>query len=477
MSAVSPTALAAALGQFPPTDEQARVIAAPLAPALVVAGAGSGKTETMAGRVVWLVANGLVPRDAVLGLTFTRKAAGELAERVHRRLQRLAEFERRGLVPHLEALHARGQLGILGELERSGAPSSSRYAVLDELVVATGAVAVPDEVSADALLERPTVSTYNSFADSIVREHAVRLGRDAEAAVLSESAAWLLMRRVVLESDDPRLEVREEALRSIIDAALRIARDAADNRVDLEQLARFPARFSDVLERPSTSARVTVYADIAKAQVAVGALDVLADLAREYARRKLRRGVIDFSDQVAGACEIVEAHPTVGEELRDRYRVVLLDEYQDTSVVQTQLLASAFRDAAVMAVGDPHQSIYGWRGASAGNLGDFATAFSSTGRAETFALMTSWRNSVDVLRAADAVLAPLAESVPVVVEGLRPRPGAGSGEVEIHIDTDIDAEADAVADWFARVRHERARAGAATTGAVLFRSKKHMGIR
>lgn len=474
MSIVSPAALAAALGQFPPTDEQARVIAAPLSPALVVAGAGSGKTETMAGRVVWLVANGLVPRDAVLGLTFTRKAAGELAERVHRRLHRLAEFERRGLVPHLETLHARGHLDVLGEIERSGAPSPSRFAVLDQLVAVTGAAAVADDLSADALLERPTVSTYNSFADSIVREHAVRLGRDAEAAVLSESAAWLLMRRVVLESDDPRLEVREEALRSIIDAALRIARDAADNRVDLDELARFPARFSDVLERPSTSARVTVYADIAKAQVAVGALDLLADLAREYARRKLRHGVIDFSDQVAGACDIIDAHPAVGEELRDRYRVVLLDEYQDTSVVQTQLLASAFRDAAVMAVGDPHQSIYGWRGASAGNLGDFATAFSTTGAAETFALMTSWRNSVDVLRAADAVLAPLAESVPVAVEGLRPRPGAGSGEVEIHIDSDIDAEADAVADWFARVRHERARAGAATTGAVLFRSKKHM---
>jgi hypothetical protein len=85
--------------------------------------------------------------------------------------------------------------------------------------------------------------------------------------------------------------------------------------------------------------------------------------------------------------------------------------------------------------------------------------------------MTSWRNSVDVLRAADAVLAPLAESVPVAVEGLRPRPGAGSGEVEIHIDTDIDAEADAVADWFARVRHERARAGAATTGPCSFAAR------
>lgn len=474
MSAVSPTALAVALGQFPPTQEQARVISAPLSPALVVAGAGSGKTETMAGRVVWLVANGLVPRDAVLGLTFTRKAAGELSERVHRRLQRLAEFERRGLVPHLDDLHARGRLDALAELERRGVPAHVRATVLDELVAVSGARPVPPEDSADELLDRPTVSTYNSFADGIVREHAVRLGRDAEAAVLSESAAWLLMRRVVLDADDPRLELREEALRSIIDAALRIARDATDNRVDLDALARFPSRFADVLERPSTSSRVTVYADIAKAQVAVSGLEVLVDLAREYARRKLRLGVIDFSDQVAGACAIVDAHPAVGEELRARYRVVLLDEYQDTSVVQTQLLAAAFRDAAVMAVGDPHQSIYGWRGASAGNLGGFAAAFSSAGSAGTYALMTSWRNSVDVLRAAEAVLAPLAHSVPVPVEGLRPRPGAGQGHVEVRIEDDIDAEADAVAAWFAEVRQERARRGEATTGAVLFRSKKHM---
>ncbi len=475
MTVVQPAALAAALGQFPPTAEQAQVISAPLAPALVVAGAGSGKTETMSARVVWLVANGLVSRDAILGLTFTRKAAGELAERVHRRLHRLGEFERRGLVAHLDELSARGRLDILGELERGGAPDRMRADLLDALARECGAVAPDDsDGGADTLLERPAIATYNSFADAIVREHAVRVGRDAEAAVLSESAAWLLMRRVVLESDDPRLEVRDEALRSIIDAALRIARDGVDNRVDFDELARFPQRFADVLERPSTSARVTVYADIAKAAIAVGGLDVLVDLAREYAKRKRRVGVIDFSDQVAGACDIVEGHPPVGVELRDRYRVVLLDEYQDTSVVQTDLLAAVFRDAAVMAVGDPHQSIYGWRGASAGNLGGFAAAFSSTGIAGAYALMTSWRNSVDVLRAADAVLAPLAASVPVPVETLRPRPGADRGEVDLHVDIDIDVEADRVAEWFAQVRGERARAGTATTGAVLFRSKKHM---
>src|ERR1044072_9137814 len=72
-----------------PTDEQVAVIEAPLAPVLVVAGAGSGKTETMSARVVWLVANGLVRPGEVLGLTFTRKAAAELANRVRQRLAQL----------------------------------------------------------------------------------------------------------------------------------------------------------------------------------------------------------------------------------------------------------------------------------------------------------------------------------------------------------------------------------------------------
>ena len=77
----TPAELARLLHQHQPTPEQAAIIAAPVEPVLVVAGAGSGKTETMAARVVWLVAGGDVDPDEVLGLTFTRKAAGELAER------------------------------------------------------------------------------------------------------------------------------------------------------------------------------------------------------------------------------------------------------------------------------------------------------------------------------------------------------------------------------------------------------------
>lgn len=468
--------IAAALGQFPPTAEQTAVIEAPLAPALVVAGAGSGKTETMAARVVWLVANGIVRRDEVLGLTFTRKAAGELAERIQRRLQRLGEFERRGLLPALPALHDAGRLAVFGELERAGGDgakaSHARLAAMDALAAEVGAEPVtPDD---DALLHRPSVSTYNSFADQIVREHAVRIGRDAEAVILSESAAWLLMRRVVFASDDPRLETRGEAVRSIVDAALRIARDGVDNLVSFDELAAFPERFVDVLERPSSRKGTIVYSDVAEAAEKVGALALLADLAREYAAEKQRIGVLDFSDQVAGALDVVRSHPVVADEVRERFQAVLLDEYQDTSVVQTDLLAALFAGTAVMAVGDPHQAIYGWRGASAGNLGGFAEAFSPDAPCARFSLLTSWRNSADVLRAANAVLGPLASSSPVAVEELRARPAAPAGEVELAFDVDLDAEAERVADWFARVRADRAAAAASTTGAILFRSKKHM---
>lgn len=411
---LSAATIAAALGQFPPTQEQTAVIEAPLSPALVVAGAGSGKTETMAGRVVWLVANGLVRRDEVLGLTFTRKAAGELAERIHRRLHRLSEFEARGLLPRLTALHAEGRLDVFADLARvEGARGDAeRRRVLDALAQECAIVgdAGGDD---DQLLHRPTVSTYNSFADSIVREHGLRIGRDSEAAVLSESAAWLLMRRVVFTSDDPRLEERQESPRTLIDAALRIARDSVDNLVDLDRLAAFPSDFGRIVERPSTSPRVAVYKDVADAASRVSALGLLAELAGAYDREKARLGVMDFADQVAGALRIVREHPPVVEELRSRYRVVLLDEYQDTSVVQTDLLSTLFAGTGVMAVGDPHQAIYAWRGASAGNLGGFPAAFAPEGGCRTFSLLTSWRNSARVLTAANAVLAPLANRSPV----------------------------------------------------------------
>ncbi|MGO1242210.1 MAG: UvrD-helicase domain-containing protein, partial [Cellulosimicrobium funkei] len=100
----------------------------------------------------------------------------------------------------------------------------------------------------------------------------------------------------------------------------------------------------------------------------------------------------------------------VGETERARFRVVLLDEYQDTSHAQVELLAGLFGGGhPVTAVGDPHQSIYGWRGASAGGLARFPDRFPRAGgdRSAVRFLSTSWRNDAAVLAAANVTAGPL----------------------------------------------------------------------
>jgi DNA helicase-2/ATP-dependent DNA helicase PcrA len=131
---LSAARIAYILGRPEPTPEQAAVIEAPPGPLLVVAGAGSGKTETMAARVVWLVANGIVEPEQVLGLTFTRKAAGELGERVRARLRGLAR---------------------------------------------KGVLADPQPVE---------VATYHSYAAALLTDHGLRLGLEPNAKLLGETS-------------------------------------------------------------------------------------------------------------------------------------------------------------------------------------------------------------------------------------------------------------------------------------------------
>lgn len=427
--------IAALLGLPSPTDEQVAVIEAPLAPALVVAGAGSGKTETMANRIVWLLANDHVKVSEVLGLTFTRKAAGELAERVHKRIAQLRV-----------ALAGRGE-GDAPEID---------------------------------VLDAPTIATYNAFASSLFREYAALIGREADAGVIGEASAWALARRVLVDSSDPRLVHGEKSLPALVQAVLRVARalsdnDALESRSDIE---RFSREFSELLELPindetTGKRRRGPLADLVKAVSDVSALPLLLDLAAEYAAEKRRRGFIEFSDQVALALEICRRQTRVPGEYRARFKVVILDEYQDTSVVQTELLSRLFGGHAVMAVGDPNQSIYGWRGASAANLARFSRDFSTaeTGPAARFTLSTSWRNHGRILDAANALVRPLPVPEGVPVSTLAPSPFAGDGTVGVVFPETVNDEAEAVALW---LREELARPGEQRSAALLCRSLKRV---
>ncbi|MGI5145505.1 ATP-dependent helicase [Plantactinospora sp. CA-294935] len=355
----TPVELAKLLRLPAPTLEQAAIISAPVEPLLVVAGAGSGKTETMAARVVWLVANGYVEPGHVLGLTFTRKAAGELGTRIRTRL---------------------GQL--VRRLGRNSRNSDD-----------------------DPFGGEPTVATYHSYAARIVTEHGLRGGYEPSTRLLTEASRWQIVDSLVRNHDGDMSEVERQPS-TVTDAVLALAADLAEHLVTPDDLAAWTGRFfAEVQSRPGR-----VYADVRKALHVQQLRLRLLPLVRAYAQRKDDFEAMDFGDQLARAARVARDHPEVGAIERGRYRVVLLDEYQDTSHAQVVLLRSLYGGGhPVTAVGDPCQSIYGWRGASAGTLDRFPTEFAQPDGtpAQVRTLTTSWRNRPQILDVANGLAAPL----------------------------------------------------------------------
>jgi DNA helicase-2/ATP-dependent DNA helicase PcrA len=191
----------------------------------------------------------------------------------------------------------------------------------------------------------------------------------------------------------------------------------------------------------------------------------LVDIVLALRAERIATGVATFADIASAARRIVTEVPGVAEELRARYRLVLLDEYQDTSVAQTDLLTAAFGDGcAVTAVGDPHQSIYGWRGASAAALETFPERFGGATPAEVRSLSTSWRNDVSILEVANAIARPLGAHSSLPLPTLGARPGAGEGSVESAWFVTSDDEAKGIADLLRETWYEPAMRAATGEG-------------
>jgi DNA helicase-2/ATP-dependent DNA helicase PcrA len=423
-----PAELADALGLFAPTDEQAAVIAAPPGPLVVVAGAGAGKTETMAARVVWLVANGYAHPGQVLGLTFTRKAAGQLMRRVRTRLARLAGA----------GLHPGGDT------------------IVDE---------------------HPAIGTYHAFAGTLLREHGLLLPVEPATRLMSETELWQLAFRVVCEH--PGELSTEKTPGALTAMVLRLAGQLAEHLVDTAQLRDTQLELDRLVHTLPAGPRQRDHGptrDLLGVLAAQTERTELIPLVDALHRRMRHDNVMDFGLQMAAAARLASGFPTVGAQLRQRYRVVLLDEYQDTGHAQRIALSSLFGggvddELALTAVGDPIQSIYGWRGASATNLPRFTTDFclSDGTPAPTLELRTSWRNPPRTLHLANAV-SMQARRRSVAVRELLPRPDAQPGEVRCALLADVSTERDWVADHVA-ARYEAARAsgGPLPTTAVLVR--------
>ncbi len=357
---------------IPFTPEQTACIVAPPAPQVIVAGAGSGKTTVMAARVVWLVGTGQVAPEQVLGLTFTNKAAGELAERVRKALIRAG-------------------------------------------------VTDPDVIDPDDPPGEPAISTYHAFAGRLLTDHGLRLGLEPTSRLLADATRYQLAARVLREAPGP-YPALTRSFADLVSDLLALDAELAEHLVRPEDLRTWDAGLLDTLEGVRLG-----NADLRKVPEAAAARRELADLVIRYRAAKRERDLLDFGDQIALSARLAGL-PEVGRVLRDEYRVVLLDEYQDTSVAQRILLAGLFGGGTghpVTAVGDPCQAIYGWRGASVANLDDFPEHFAhADGRpAARQALSENRRSGGRLLDLANGLAEPL-RAMHAGVEALRPAPGA-----------------------------------------------------
>ncbi|MDH5374101.1 MAG: UvrD-helicase domain-containing protein, partial [Acidimicrobiia bacterium] len=269
-----------------PTAEQKAIIEYPALPLRVAAGAGTGKTTTLAMRIAHLVGAGTAEPEQVLGITFTNKAAQELAERI-------AEM-------------------------------------------------LPEGIDSGRTVE---IHTYHGFAALILSEFGVLAGVEHDAKIITPTFSRQLLFDSINSGTYDHLDI---TWRGIIDRPERLASDLGDNLRTASDLVGLTASMSG--EPWDERAE-------------------LADIVARFEAEKRRLGTLDYADLVRLAHRVVSDHSSVAERIRSRYRIVLLDEYQDTNAAQREMLLQVFgKGFPVTAVGDPDQTIYEWRGASLENF-------------------------------------------------------------------------------------------------------------
>jgi DNA helicase-2/ATP-dependent DNA helicase PcrA len=380
----APPEIVTALGGRTPTGQQWRAISHEMTPCAVVAGAGSGKTAVMAARVTYLalVATGRLEADhagampsSVLCLTFTNKAAEELARRVR------------------------------AAVEGLGLPEG----------------------------EEPTVLTYHAFGARLVDEYGLRMGLEPKRTLLSEAQKWEMVRSLLDEMEFEQWEVRTDY---IVGQVLKLEDELANHLIDPDVVAARDRQMAAEI-KPKTR-------DDTWDREALWKRAELCEVVNAYRTRKREMGAIDYGDQIAQAFELVDRHPDVVEAFRDRYPVVLLDEYQDTNHAQGELLGKLTgRGYPVFAVGDPDQNIYAWRGASLKNILTFDRDF---GAEKPMPLYVNFRSGSRILDVADDVISRVPEQRRAKDKHLRPHPSKGEGRVIAFAAADAYSEGRRIAE-------------------------------
>lgn len=381
-----------------------------LVPQVIIAGAGTGKTTVMTAKIVWVVSNHGINPNQILGLSFTRKAVGEFRERAFNALLAARKDES-------------VELGI------------------------------------------PDICTYDSFAQRICNEYGILLGLDKNPTILTDAKAMELALDITRNSEDlADFKAQEKSISSIASGIVKLYNAAQSDLIPIVKLREISQEFCEFISGITTAQK---FIDPVKNRIA------WAKLVSQYAEIKNNLNLYSYADFTAMATRLTKDFPEIGMELRQRYQMVLVDEYQDTSTAQMKLLKNLFsmssiarsesqptKDFPITAVGDPYQAIYTWRGASTTNIKTFATDFPQIdGKpARKFTLSTNRRSHHAILALANNIVAKLADDTEGIKLKGAPETAAAivhdAENVEICRYLDWDSQAADIANRIQRLKSE-----------------------
>jgi DNA helicase-2/ATP-dependent DNA helicase PcrA len=294
-------------------EQQHAAVTALPNPALVIAGAGSGKTRTLIYRVAYLLEQG-IPPDRILLLTFTNKAAREMMRRVS---------------------------DVLGS----------------DISALWG-------------------GTFHSIGNRVLRRHAEQIGYRPDFTILDREDTKDLLKACI---EDAQIDVKArrfpkpEVLGEIFSLAINTHKP-----------------ISQILEEQFDYFQMLA--------------PELADLQKRFRDRKRSTNVMDFDDLLVLWLKLLQDHEDIREQYQRRFQFILVDEYQDTNRLQSDLIdLLAARHQNVMVVGDDSQSIYSWRGANFQNILQFPERYP---KAQVYRIETNYRSTPEILALANAAIAP-----------------------------------------------------------------------
>ena len=299
-------------------EEQKEAVTHKKGPLLIVAGAGTGKTTVITQRIAYLIEKGEVKPEEILAVTFTDKAAGEMEERVDKLLS---------------------------------------YGYVDLWV-----------------------STFHSFCERVLRDHALDIGLPADFKVLNPTAGWLLVRQNL---DKFKLDYYNSLGNptKFIQALISHFSHCKDQEIYPEDYLAYAEKLKTRDDAPETQE--------------VERIKEVANAFHVYQRLLLKNSYLDFGDLINYCLKLFKKRPLILERYREKFKYILVDEFQDTNWSQYELIkivAAPKNNLTVCA--DDDQAIYRWRGASFGNIVQFNKDFP---KATQISLVKNYRSTQNIL--------------------------------------------------------------------------------